>query len=278
MKTRTITAAAMAAVMLPILIWGDRLVVLGNSCFVFDLFLLAVSVVAAVEFRRMMKTERPLPPWIDVLTVVFTALAYAAFVTAFTYSGLLWVVPAFAMALMLVYGIVLVFADSFKSQDFANVLSTILYCSIGFAAMAVLRAHGLKIILYALLVPMMNDTFAMWVGMKWGKHKLCPKVSPKKSVEGAIGGLVIGTAIVLAYSFIFDVFPGLWWGWLVLMTLVLSCLGQIGDLVASKFKRSYAIKDYGNIFPGHGGVLDRFDSWMYSCLAVLFAVEFLLIL
>ncbi len=278
MKTRTLTAAVMAAVMIPILVWGDRLVVLGNPIFLFDLFLLAVSVLAAVEFRRMMKTERRLPVWIDVLTIVFTASAYAAFVTVFTYPALLWVAPAFAMAVMLVYGVILVMVDAFKSQDFANAMATILYCSIGFAAMAILRGHGLKVILYALLVAMMNDTFAMWVGMKWGKHRLCPNVSPKKSVEGAIGGLVIGSAIVIGYVFAFDVFPGLWWGWIVLMTLVFSCLGQIGDLVASKFKRSYAIKDYGNLFPGHGGVLDRFDSWMYTCLAVLFAVEFLHIL
>lgn len=278
MKTRTLTAAAMAAVMLPILVWGDRWVVLGNPYFLFDIFLLAVSLVAAFEFRRMMKTERPLPAWIDVLTIVVTGLAYAAFVTVFTYPALLWIAPAFAMAVMLVYGVILVLSDAFKSQDFANAMATILYCSIGFAAMAILRAHGLKVIIYALLIAMMNDTFAMWVGMKWGKHRLCPKVSPKKSVEGALGGLLIGSAIVLVYAFVFDVFPGLWWGWLVLMTLVFSCLGQIGDLVASKFKRSYAIKDYGNLFPGHGGILDRFDSWMYTCLAVLFVVDFLLVL
>jgi len=263
MKTRTLTALVMAVTMVPILIWGDRF-------HLFEAFLLIVSLMAAFEFRKMMRIERPLPVWVDVLTIAFTGLTYAAFVALHLWETAVILFPVLAATLFLVFGIVLVFVPDFHAQDFGNSLSTILYCSLGFASLAVLRSYGLPLIIYGLIVPMLNDMFAMWIGLKWGKHKLCPAVSPKKSVEGAIGGFVIGTALATAFAFGFNVFGDNfpWYG-VLLMSMVLSCLGQIGDLVASKFKRSYHIKDYSNLFPGHGGILDRFDSWMFVALGLL---------
>ncbi len=255
----------MAVTMVPILIWG-------NHFHLFEAFLLIVSLMAAFEFRKMMRIERRLPLWVDILTMLFTGLTYTAFVALHLCPDTAFLFPVLAASIFVVYGVTLVFVPTFQAQDFGNALSTILYCSLGFAALAVLRSYGLPLILYGLIVPMLNDMFAMWIGLKWGKHKLCPAVSPKKSVEGAIGGLVIGTAVASVFAFSVNVFgDGFPWYGVILMSIVLSCLGQIGDLVASKFKRSYHIKDYSNLFPGHGGILDRFDSWMFVALALLLA-------
>jgi phosphatidate cytidylyltransferase len=134
--------------------------------------------------------------------------------------------------------------------------------------------------------------FAYFFGIRFGKHKMSPKISPKKSWEGAIAGTVIATVLAscfaLFYGYLFE--PGSFLngtGQLTLLenitslgsaplyiqalvivpiTMIASILGQIGDLVASRLKRTYDIKDFGKVFPGHGGVLDRFDSAIFVSL------------
>ncbi len=106
------------------------------------------------------------------------------------------------------------------------------------------------------------DIFAYFVGRAIGKHKLAPVVSPKKTIEGSVGGAlgtIIGTVLI---CLAFDQLYTLDINWLaaILITPVLSIIGMLGDLVMSAIKRTYGIKDYGNIMPGHGGVLDRVDS------------------
>jgi len=263
MKTRTITAICMAVVMVPILIWG-------NHYHIFDVFGLFLSLCAAYEFRKMFRTAKALPLWIDAVTIVFTGVVYALLLLSGT-AILSWnVFMAVLLILLVFYGILLVFVPVFQGSDFANALATLLFCSVGFYALAFLRATSLNLVLYLLLVAMITDMFAYFVGMKFGKHKLIPLVSPKKSVEGAIGGLVFGAATGSVFGILTQVFganfsPVL----IVLVSIMLSLLSQIGDLVFSKFKRSYGIKDYSNLFPGHGGVLDRFDSSSFAAMALL---------
>ncbi len=117
-----------------------------------------------------------------------------------------------------------------------------------------------------------TDTFAYFVGVKFGKHKLIPKVSPKKSVEGAIGGIV-GSLIL---SLIFMYFTKINITWATIPFLILASIAsEIGDLVASKLKRYTGIKDFGNILPGHGGIMDRFDSIILVSPVIYFAFEVL---
>jgi phosphatidate cytidylyltransferase len=118
-----------------------------------------------------------------------------------------------------------------------------------------------------------TDTFAYLVGSTIGKHKLSPKLSPKKSVEGAIGGIVGSLIVTLTYSYYFA--PNPFWI-IALLAIVSSVLAQIGDLAASKIKRESGIKDYGNIIPGHGGILDRFDSIIFVSPIVFYFSKFFL--
>lgn len=121
-------------------------------------------------------------------------------------------------------------------------------------------------ILLPFVVAWLSDVFALFAGLLFGKHKLAPEISPKKTVEGAIGGVVGSVVCTLLYGFIL----GRWFGapavryeLLAGYALVGAVVSQFGDLSFSYIKRQYKIKDYGSIFPGHGGVLDRFDSVIF---------------
>ena len=118
-----------------------------------------------------------------------------------------------------------------------------------------------------------SDTFAYFVGRKFGKHKMCPSVSPNKTWEGFVGGLIISTIVsTLFYHFLVGEESILL---LILITILLSIIGALGDLVFSSIKRHFGIKDYGNIMPGHGGVLDRLDSILFVVLAFSYLSKFL---
>lgn len=138
------------------------------------------------------------------------------------------------------------------------------------------KSTGVFLILLAMFCAWMTDTFAYFTGKFLGKHKLCPNVSPNKTIEGAVGG-VIGNMIASSIMFIiFDKFfftvhtLALWQ--IIIISAILSVISMFGDLSASLIKRNHGIKDFGNIFPGHGGVMDRIDSCLFVLPALYFAV------
>lgn len=184
-----------------------------------------------------------------------------------------------------------------KTSDSRIILQAIFYPSIGFGMITNLRILGVKYILFAILITSLTDSFALFAGKLFGKHKLAPKISPKKTIEGAVLGTLITSLILVPLfyyydkifskssvlkdsfsptdSFFLDFIPNynethfiLLVFIIFLLVIVLSMLGQIGDLYASKIKREHNIKDYSKIFPGHGGVLDRFDSLIFVATAL----------
>ncbi|MDR1002280.1 MAG: phosphatidate cytidylyltransferase [Oscillospiraceae bacterium] len=132
---------------------------------------------------------------------------------------------------------------------------------------------GLVLLLYCLMVSWLTDSGAYFAGTFFGKHKMSPLISPKKTIEGAMGGVIAGVFLTwLAFFLSITVF-----GWLpylintrnmIIVTFLCSIISIIGDLSFSLIKRSYDIKDYGRLLPGHGGILDRFDSVFFVCPAV----------
>ena len=135
------------------------------------------------------------------------------------------------------------------------------------------KIDGIYLLLFAFFASWMTDIFAYFVGSKLGKHKLCPKISPKKSVEGAIGGVLGSTLAGYLYGLILvhnEIITNDLIYVFVLLGFFGSMVAQIGDLAASAIKRNYDIKDYGKLIPGHGGIMDRFDSVLVTAPIIYF--------
>ena len=163
-----------------------------------------------------------------------------------------------------------------RSFDTASALSLAglsLYISFGFASLVLLRdCEGVTVLPLAFLLPWGCDTMAYFGGCLFGKHKLIPEVSPKKTVEGAVCGTIGAALIALLYGWVVSLLTELQPSYLLLAIsgVLVSILAQCGDLIMSLVEREHGIKDYGRLFPGHGGVLDRFDSVLISAPALYF--------
>ena len=140
------------------------------------------------------------------------------------------------------------------------------------------KVEGFYFLIFAVFASWMTDIFAYFVGSKFGKHKLCPKISPKKSVEGAIGG-ILGAVLLnvlllfIFKKFIFEIETGISYVGVALLSVALSVVSMCGDLAASTVKRNFGIKDFGKLLPGHGGIMDRFDSALFV-LPVLYSLVY----
>lgn len=150
------------------------------------------------------------------------------------------------------------------SLEMGLVLTAFLYVPFLLSHLMMIRMLplGSSWLLLLMLIVMTNDTAAYYIGSAFGRHRLYEAVSPKKSIEGALGGLLGSLAGTLAAKFTF--FPSLGFEDAVLTALIIGIIGQIGDLFESLLKRSFGVKDSGTIFPGHGGVLDRLDSILFA--------------
>ena len=166
-------------------------------------------------------------------------------------------------------------------RDVSTSLVLWLYTLIGFAGLIIIHDFirgGQYFYLLAFVGAWVTDTFAYFTGMLLGKHKLIPDVSPKKTVEGAVGGVIFCTLSFVVFGLLYNRF------WLAdgdeaipllamaIVGFIVSIVSQIGDLSLSLLKRKYGIKDFGKIFPGHGGVLDRFDSVL--AVSIILTVSF----
>jgi phosphatidate cytidylyltransferase len=188
------------------------------------------------------------------------------------------------IAMLIVFGKVVLDHKKFTIHNAAMTISGIFYIGLSFAHLILLRftdntimietnigtiSAGCALIWVAFIGTWASDTFAFFVGSKLGKHKLCPNISPGKTVEGFTGGM-IGTVLALvglAYLFHFPIIH------MVILGILIAGVATIGDLVESSFKRLTGVKDSGQILPGHGGVLDRFDSIMFTVPLVYYYIH-----
>ena len=136
-----------------------------------------------------------------------------------------------------------------------------LYVGTGFQNFISARETGLYVLMYALFVVWSTDIGAYMIGRKYGKRKLAPDISPNKTIEGSLGGILCAMVVSLVYTLIWPLTYGVFT--MLLLSILFSVVGQLGDLVESSYKRYYGVKDSGNILPGHGGILDRFDSLLF---------------
>lgn len=166
-----------------------------------------------------------------------------------------------AVILLLIHTVVV--KNSFTFDDAAFAILGTLYVGLGFYYLIETRESeaGLTVLIFALLVVWFTDSGAYFTGRKIGKRKLWPEISPNKTIEGFVGGIIwaLGIALIFAY------FAGMEQPLLlvIIVAIVASIFGQLGDLVESALKRHFNVKDSGKMLPGHGGILDRFDSILF---------------
>lgn len=316
MKQRIITGLILFLILVPLLLIEELFPL-------FQLLLLVLTVIASLEMIKLYEKNKKFPDIVKIFIVLFSALIYmsclsewAAFVKS-SQSKLdidesfathlldlfnlhIGFLPMFILC-VIIFLACMVFCKGFEAGDVGKALTTICYTGLGFGALTILRFLGLRFIVYLFMITTLTDVFAYFGGYKFGRHKMCPTISPKKTWEGAVIGSFVAVLCATFISFFYGkLFSGyfneqgidtlfsntqgiciFWKGdfdslnkvlqflAIFFISIFISVAGQVGDLVASKFKRSYDIKDFGSIFPGHGGVLDRCDSVIFAATALL---------
>lgn len=264
MKTRVITSIG-------ILVVAIGLVISAPYTPVFCIGMAILAVMASFELLRVFGADKL---WhISIPTYcVAAAFPFAAYfikeAKTITKEGLskFIIVLAAVLFIFLVYllGVAVFSHKKIKFSLVASVFMSVTYVIVSFTSLSLLMYVEKGIFYFGtiLISTWGCDAGAYLVGSKFGKHKLIPDVSPKKSVEGAIGGLIISIVFNVLYGLGVESFGGADVEYIVLaiLGLVLSVVAMTGDLIASLIKREYGIKDYSNLLPGHGGIMDRFDS------------------
>ena len=241
---------------------------------VFYLLIAAASIVTLWEYYRIVfPADGPLPQRLMPLI----GLVFAPAIVWVFYGGNMDAAPLIlAVDLILAAGLSL---PLFKNDPQAPLLVAkqvlgLVYIPVFLSFLILLRLgpDGVAWIFWPLLIIFAGDTGAFYTGTYLGRHKLCPWVSPKKTIEGSLGGLAANVIVALGYKAL--LLPSLATVPCILFALIIGAAGQAGDLFASEFKRSAGVKDSGNLLPGHGGFLDRLDALLFaSPLAYLLKIS-----
>ncbi len=276
MKQRVITGVLAAIVFIGALFLMNTIV--------FPIFLAFLSVVAVFEVEKAVGLKNK---------AIYTAsLLLSAAIPFIFHFNLKFPVAAFGgIYVVLVLIFMLLQFEKTKFEEAITAIFASVAIPYSFSLMIAFRdidvhfpmytkTDGVYLILFSYFVAWMTDIFAYFIGSKFGKHKLCPKISPKKSVEGAIGGIVGEIILNLLLLFVFNKFffkgeSFLSYPFVCVLSIVLSVISMFGDLAASTIKRNFGIKDFGKILPGHGGIMDRFDSVLFV-MPVLYSALYIM--
>ncbi len=256
MKTRIFTTICILALIIPALLLGGWFTyLLMASIFIFGGF----------EFLRLSEGYKQWPSIIPYICVLSMCL-------------IVWVPAQLHIALIglliLFYLSIPIFTERFRVENaFTCISYTIFFYVIAIAFLSIYHTNPL-FIWFIIIATYFCDTGAYFSGMMFGKHKLIPKISPKKTVEGAVGGWFIGflASFLFGYFFLNKVYmtSSMSIVSIFIASLLLPITGQIGDLAFSAIKRNYGIKDFSSLLPGHGGVLDRLDSLLFNIVCFYF--------
>lgn len=251
MKQRVITAVVALIIFIPIIVYGGWAIELAAA---------VLGVVAIHEFFQMRYPGQH--KWVIEGLTELAALTIILPVTNWlpSLSNNFQLYYVFVMILM---ALTVFEQHSFTIDELGFPVFASLYVGIGFSAFVAARQNSLVVLLLALFIVWSTDIGAYMIGRQIGKHKLAPSVSPNKTVEGAIGGIVCAVIVTALYMWKFSAYFPYSPLVMILLAIVFSIAGQFGDLVESAYKRHYGVKDSGNILPGHGGILDRFDSLLF---------------
>lgn len=293
MKQRIITGILIGIVATPFFVFGGHFMAF---------FILMLSILSTIEILNVKKKANlnKIPTYIYVLSIIFSLLMIFDIYPISEYGydfidmtiekfgiNILWIIVSCFTLLSCS-----VFDKKYSIIDAIYTFGTTLLLSLGFKGMLFLREinidkniiDGALIIAYVLITACFTDIFAYFGGMTCYKllgsdkvHKLNERISPKKTIEGSIIGTLFGSVCGFIFALLLvNSFSNIKWYVLLLMTLCLSLSSQIGDLIFSAIKRHFNIKDYSNLLPGHGGILDRLDSILINCMIAALILSFIL--
>lgn len=271
MKTRILTGLVIGALLIALCWFSDTIAL--------PITVTVLSLIGAGEMLNCVGTLRK--PTVAAISFAFVAAAdslffLTQFLKADPYQGYSY--GFVLMAAIFLFGLLALTTFSkgkVTVDDAFSSFAGVFYVVLGFSCLVLVQREGNGYLLaITIWLPLISDIFAYFTGYFFGKHKLIPEVSPKKTVEGAIGGMVfcgIGCVVfAVVYSLIKDMpLDAMLFVRMFAIGLICSVVSQIGDLLMSVVKRRYDVKDYGKLFPGHGGVLDRFDSVIAVAIVVL---------
>ncbi len=267
MLTRTVSGIIGGLLVLFVIFFNQRVP------FIINLFIAVVCVLASFEIHYTSRLSKNLK--IALPGIIFSTIL-PLFGHVFFWKVSLYLYTL-AMFLMLIF-----FRKSLNFKDVFIVYGMTLLITFSLTTIIDLRTIGGRYsnfyILLALCIPWMSDTGAYFIGVNFGKTKLCPDLSPNKTLEGAFGGLIFCVLTNLLVSLVFKVFflpKNIEVNYLYVAVLALlgALISIVGDLFFSMIKRCYRVKDFGNVVPGHGGVLDRFDSVILVAPFVYFMLK-----
>ena len=259
MLKRIITAIVAIAIFIPICIFSDYIV--------FPIAISALSVIGVYEVAKCVGQHKK---WALVIPMYILAGLIPMSRFYLLKQSHFFMLAMISIFFMLIYSFAYVMFSKNKEKisDVTTLYALFVYVVGCFSSILCVRymSAGKYIYLLVFLGAWVCDTFAYFTGRFLGKHKLIPDISPKKTIEGSIGGIIFTIGAFALYCYIVNKFWGdkvhLSYVTLIILGFFASIISQIGDLIASAIKRQYDIKDYGRLFPGHGGVIDRFDSVM----------------
>ena len=269
MKQRVISAIIAAIIVIPLFLLGG---------WVFNIGVVILGALAYLEILKLKVSHNKIPNKVRIIGFLCLELiVLSGFDIGFSSNSISYL--SIGTALLLLIPSIFDEKEIYTTRDALYLTGFIVLIGTFLNLLITIRNqyNGLYVLLYLLIIAILTDTFAYIIGMLIGKHKIIPSVSPKKSVEGCIAGTIMGTIIPVIYYQI--VIPSdLNIILVVIMTLTLCILGQIGDLFFSKIKRENKIKDFSNIMPGHGGILDRVDSLTFIVIGYAVIVNLINIL